>query len=44
MFDGGDVALRNTDRLCNIRLLGVEAPELAYSASDSLPVDINLFL
>jgi hypothetical protein len=44
MFDGGDVALRNTDRLCDIRLLGIEASELAYPASDSLPVDDSLFL
>src|SRR5580700_10916414 len=44
MFDGGDVALRNTDCLCNIRLFGIEASELAYPASDSLPVNDNLFL
>jgi hypothetical protein len=44
MLNGGDMALRHTDCLCDIRLLGVKAAKLADSASYSLPIDDDMFL
>jgi hypothetical protein len=44
MFDGGDMALRNADRLCDIRLFGIQAPEFTNPATDCLPIDNDCFL
>jgi len=44
MFNGRDMALRDTNGLCDIGLFEIETPELTNSASDSLPIDGNLLV